>query len=77
MIRPDKNAQERIEDLKGHLRPVRYGTVTVPPRLKGVAVRLSYKIGTEVTGWLFDVDSTNISQWRNQSNKEGLGKSYQ
>jgi len=57
-------ADERIEKLSQSLRPAEVPTHSVPPEIKRIAVRLSWRYGIKVAGWMVGRSGATVSGWR-------------
>jgi len=56
-------AEERIQALSEHLRPVERATKATPPRYRRIAIKVRWAHGVEVAGWLMGVHSSRVSDW--------------
>lgn len=57
-------ADDRIDCLPDTLRPANVPTHHVPPKVKRIAVKLSWRYGIKVAGWIVGRSPQTVSGWR-------------
>ena len=67
MPRPLHKLDKGVPEFARHFTPIHRARHDFPDEWRGLAVRLSWHLGTVKTAYLFDVRPSTISSWRRRS----------